>query len=330
MHIQTNLYNKAKWSFMTIWIMSVALATFAASATAEQTILFSEIKQYTQHKLLSKTVATNHSVLSSQISAQLKKIVALGTQIKKGQVLASLDCRAQRRNLKTQQNLLEQQNNALKWAQKALKRARKTVAHTAESILDSRLQEVEQIALQRDGIKINIQNAKQSVNDCSISAPFDGTVTEKIAQLGSFLNVGSPVVRLLETSKIQIEAAIPVDLIQSFKTASSYWIEMNGQKISISINHSLPIVQNDQYSQLFRLSVAVKDFNTGPIVGLSLPLHWKTSESSIPTQYLQQHNNTYGVWIDKQGSKAFVPLAEKQIGQRVQLDLPDDTRIYTP
>ena len=324
---QSALVNTTMPSVFSHTLIAASLLYTCLTAQAEAPA-FGKIKQFAQHNILGFTVNANHSILSAQISGQLLSAKPVGTPVTKNKAIAHIDCTQTRLQLRSKQNLLSQRENALKWATKEFNRLKKTASHTTQANLDTAAQKVEEAALQVQAEEIAIQDVQHDIKNCTIRAPFDGTITEKIAQNGSFLSIGSPIIKVLENRHLQIEVAIPIDLSNDFINASKHWIVRDNKTYPIQIIHILPLVDQSQYSQRFRLTVPAK---TQLITGLRLPIYWQSSQSQLPAHYLQQHKDNYGIWVkDKNAeNKHFLTLPTAKSGHDFAIDLDDSTLIYT-
>ena len=58
-----------------------------------------------------------------------------------------------------------------------------------------------------------LDQAAIDLYDGSIRAPYSGVVSEKLTEIGSYVNVGNPVVTLISDAEIEVEAEVPSDRI---------------------------------------------------------------------------------------------------------------------
>lgn len=145
-------------------------------------------------------VATKQNiVLYPQFSGQLKTLhVAVGDQVKKGALLATLD-----------DNGMAQQLNQLK-VQEALA---KTTFERQEKLwnqnIGSELQYL-QAKTQYEAQRSLTQQVAEQLEKSKIIAPFDGTIDAVLAEAGTVVSAGiSPVFRLVNLSNMYLKADVP-------------------------------------------------------------------------------------------------------------------------
>jgi macrolide-specific efflux system membrane fusion protein len=174
-----------------------------------------------------------------------------GEQVEAGQLLASLDDRAARHDLR--QAELEHELAALRvanevhlrFAEKALEVARAELARSNESIesfaksisqsqldverltVEKLLLETEQarhdLELERMGQKLKhnaLQAARLRVEQHQLRAPFAGTVALVRGQVGEWVEVGSPVLRLVAARRLRAEGFMSADRLEQADQAS--------------------------------------------------------------------------------------------------------------
>jgi RND family efflux transporter MFP subunit len=93
--------------------------------------------------------------------------------------------------------------------------------------------ELDNITLQYQSAKARVESAKQMKNEINaqlnyttLTAPFSGTVTRKMAEAGSMANPGMPLLTIEQTGALEIDAFIPESVIDKVK---------EGQAVSVSI-----------------------------------------------------------------------------------------------
>jgi len=145
-------------------------------------------------------VATKQNiVLYPQFSGQLQKLhVAVGDQVKKGALLATLD-----------DNGMAQQLNQLK-VQEALA---KTTFERQEKLWNQNIgSEIQylQAKTQYEAQQSLTEQVAQQLEKSKIIAPFDGTIDAVLAEAGTVVSAGlSPVFRLVNLSNMYLKASVP-------------------------------------------------------------------------------------------------------------------------
>ncbi|MBL9134367.1 MAG: efflux RND transporter periplasmic adaptor subunit [Verrucomicrobiales bacterium] len=71
--------------------------------------------------------------------------------------------------------------------------------------------------------------ARQQLSDASLRAPFSGIVQERLANVGEFLSGGSPVVTLVRTDPLRLQADIPERDAGAVRVGQSVRVEVDGE-----------------------------------------------------------------------------------------------------
>ena len=72
---------------------------------------------------------------------------------------------------------------------------------------------------------IKLENAKKQMEDTKITAPFSGVITEKITELGAYVNMGTPVAGIADIARLKVRLAV---------SESNVYQLRKGQDVSIS------------------------------------------------------------------------------------------------
>src|SRR5450830_1395088 len=166
------------------------LSATAANRDIQDTVLASgTIKAYKQVSV------------GAQASGQIKSLkVALGDQVKKGQLVAEIDSLTQENALKTAEAELEDtraqlraKEATLKQSELAYQRQQQMLAQdassrenyeTAEATLNTTRADIAALKAQIDKGKISVDTSRVTLGYTKITAPIDGTVVAIVAQEG--------------------------------------------------------------------------------------------------------------------------------------------------
>jgi len=138
-------------------------------------------------------------------------LVRPGAVVKKGQVLATLDCRYP-----------TAQTSAISSQAKALAMQQRAVAHQAErtsSLLDGGFVSINESELQNAksasqaaelaAEEANVSKSALDVNDCILRAPFDGEVSLRLVDPGSFVRPSTEMIGLVDRNTVRMTADAP-------------------------------------------------------------------------------------------------------------------------
>ncbi|MGK5028783.1 efflux RND transporter periplasmic adaptor subunit [Janthinobacterium sp. DSP2-3-3] len=142
--------------------------------------------------------ADQESVLASQMAGRIEQIsVKLGSTIKAGQVLLRFNC--------------DEQDAHLKMANAEFYGAQQT--YESKVKLQS-MQSVAEIDVQQAGAaaqrsKAQIQLYQAQLRQCNIVAPFAGRVTRLLAKQYASVNIGQPLIEIVNDRKLKVQLNVP-------------------------------------------------------------------------------------------------------------------------
>lgn len=170
---------------------------------------------------LSGAVEASQTVnISTRIMGYITKLnVKVGDHVNKGQLIATIsndDILAKRAQADA---MISEAQAALSNAQKDYDRF--TALYKEQS---ATAKELENVTLQYNSVKSKLEAAKQMRNEINatlayttLTAPFSGIVTQKLADAGSMANPGMPIVTIEQSGTYQISASVPETEISQVK-----------------------------------------------------------------------------------------------------------------
>lgn len=164
-------------------------------------------------------VGTLHPWVEASVGPQLVSayvdsvLVRPGAKVKRGDVLATLDCR----NASTASRAIAMQAHAIEARQKAIAdeadRTGRLLAGgyaSANEVEQARAQSASEAA-SLEAQKASLAHSSLEVDDCVLRAPFDGEIGDRFADPGAFARPGTYVVSIVDRSTVRFEADIPED-----------------------------------------------------------------------------------------------------------------------
>ncbi|QIL84539.1 efflux RND transporter periplasmic adaptor subunit [Vibrio sp. HDW18] len=166
--------------------------------------------------------------IGAQVSGQIETLaVALGDEIKQGDIVAQIDSLTQQNNLKKANASLNSLNAQIRAKQALIKQAQsefmrqkgmlsanassKADYEAAETTLAVYLAELEQLNAELEQAKIAVDSAKLDLGYTTIQAPLDGTVVYTAVEEGQTVNANQTtptIIELAQLEKMTIKAQI--------------------------------------------------------------------------------------------------------------------------
>jgi RND family efflux transporter MFP subunit len=155
----------------------------------------------------------NEAVISVNAQGKLKTLnIELGSVVKKGQVLGSIDSRLKELNLESTELTL----NKLQGDYQRNKELLEGNATTEISVNESKYS--------YDNTRIQAEQLKQQISDGLVVSPISGVIVKKNLEAGEFVNPGTPIATVVDVT--QLKANVKVNETDAYKLK-------DGQSVSI-------------------------------------------------------------------------------------------------
>jgi RND family efflux transporter MFP subunit len=198
------------------------------------------------------------------ISAYVDSVlVRPGANVKRGEVLATLDCR----NASTATSAIAMQARAIEARQKAIE----DEAHRTQRLLDGGFaspNEVEQVlaqsaseSAQLEAQRATLAHSSLEVGDCILRAPFDGEIGVRFLDPGAFARPGTPVVSVIDRSTVRFAADVPeVDFpVVTPKRVVRIHVDASGLDVEGTISRRAPNADREVRTVHFEVDIANAD-----------------------------------------------------------------------
>lgn len=208
---------------------SVALALLSVAACGqpepEKTIIrpvravkVEDVAGLQQRGFPGRAQATQEIDLAFRVDGPLiTRPVNVGDEVKQGDVVARIDPRDFELNLRNAQAQLAETKAALERAAGDFRRQRnifeKDPGATSEAAVDRAREERDRAAANVESMSASVATAQDALDDTTLRAPFDGTVVATYVENFQNVRQKEPIVRILDTSHIEMVVSIPEDLI---------------------------------------------------------------------------------------------------------------------
>lgn len=140
-------------------------------------------------------------------------LVRPGAAVKRGEVLATLDCRS----ASTTSQAVAMRARALEEKQAALAKESARISglldggFVSANEAEQKAAESESMAAQLLATKAQLAGSSLEVNDCVLRAPFDGEIAERMIDPGAFVRPGQPVVSVVDRGTVRVTVDAPED-----------------------------------------------------------------------------------------------------------------------
>ena len=293
-----------------------------------QTVRYRDAAYYPEHATAAEVIASNDSILSTEIAATVEHIVHdTGERVAAGDTLVTLDCRNYRLQLQQARALYDATQAQSENAQQLYASAE--LLHRdnniSKELYNQRLADAKRLQAETRNSQAGVELAKIAVEKCAINAPFDGYISERLVDAGELVQPGTPVMRLVAANNGLIEARISTLEFDSFRDGTDLRFVQNGKAYAVTITSVLPVLDSTYRTHTARLAFTGEAAPTGSQGSLS----WKDTALALPSNLVVTRGERSGILLYVDGKADFRPVANYVEGHPAYIKLESDAAIIT-
>jgi len=275
-----------------------------------------------------EVLALNDSTIAAEVSAVVLSVNAdVGQAVNAGDLLLELDPVDYQLNLKQAEANLASSEARLSQASAKLKRAR-TLGDKQYISADELLERETDVMVSNAQIQANevaVSIARRNLEKCALTAPFDGVVRQRMAQVGNFVRNGDPLIAVTQIDRFELDAEIPDGQADEIRNADFIRFESRGKSWPLDLLRLSPVINSQGRTRQARFAFT----DDAPAVGRSGELVWRVGEGMLPSNLISRRNGVLGVFMLDADKARFVPLPGAQEGRPAPVNLPVSSRVIT-
>ena len=315
-------------TFALIACLLIPSFLWGQSGIAVRTQPLSEVLVDFERRAPAEVLALNDASIAAEVSAVVLTVHAdVGQVVAKGDLLLELDPLDYRLNLKQAEANLASSKARLDQANAKLTRARSLGDKqyiSADELLE-RETEVMVFNAQIQANEVAVSIARRNLEKCSLTAPFDGVIGKRMAQVGNFVRNGDPLIAVTQIDQFELDAEIPDGQADEVINADVIRFESRGQNWPVDLLRLSPVIDSQARTRKARFAFADK----APAVGRTGELVWSVGEGMLPSNLISRRNGVLGVFLLDSDKARFEPLPAAQEGRPASVDFPATTRVIT-
>lgn len=303
-----NVFSSA---FITLTFISIiALLNFcqeANAATTEKPAHLVSVETVKKEQvnpsiwLPANVISRKNAPISAEQTGQLLWIEDVGSQVKKGQLLAQIDDRHLKLQLAGQRAQVKQHQADVDYltGQKArflkLREKNNSALSEFERVNKDLTIAINEVA----ALNISVEQTLLSLEKTTIRAPFTGNISQRFAHVGELISVGRPLVQLIDTKNLDIKIAAPISIAPFLQRGSKVMVKWNQTLLELPVRTWSQA--GDQASRTFDVRLAADGIAmlAGTAVTVSLPKQLPKEAILVPRDALMlRENETYVLTID--------------------------------
>ena len=272
------------------------------------------------------TVSLNDSSIDAETSGRILRLpVRVGDRVEKGQLLGELDCRSNRITEEKAGASVRSAQSRVAFAERQIKRSRslKREQNISEELYNQRETDLETASAELAGLQSALEEARLAVERCRITAPFTGIVLERLAGEGEWISSGQPLVRLIDSERLEVSAQVSVDRLASLEAASTIGLVTNEGRFPLTPRRFVPFVDSRGRNREVRLEFS----GSRALPGTTGRLVWRADRGHLPADIPVRRDGRLGLIVAEGDKVLFLPLPHALEGHPVIVDLPADTLV---
>ncbi|MGK0296652.1 MAG: membrane fusion protein (multidrug efflux system) [Gammaproteobacteria bacterium] len=243
-------------------IRFLTLIPLASVGVAQETSPYDSvspsIRQYADKTIRGQLRARNLTILSAGISGNINEFnIAEGQYVDKGQQIAIIDCRMEEAN-------------------REIAKAKLEAAHAKHQVYQ-RLEKLENISgleltLSKADVAIasaELQRIQVILSECVIRAPFSGAVIVTHAQAYQYVNIGDPLLEILDPNSLEVEMVLPSEWLTWLVKGTEFTIRFDENNKLVNAYVDRVVESIDPVSQTVRVIGVIDDSKQGLLSGMS-------------------------------------------------------------
>lgn len=216
-----------------VFLLLPQLAAAQAPATLVKTDNVTTSEFHDQITLIGRTEARVHSSIVAEVSGRVIAInAAEGNRIRKGQPLVTVDTSRIALSLKAKKAEATQAQQQAMLAKNNLERAEELYQQqlVPESTIDSARAWYTSAQARYDELDAQRALLALDLENCVVSAPYDGYTLRRAVDVGDWVQIGTPVYEMVDISAITVEVDLPEKHYNSLSIGSEASIIVSGQE----------------------------------------------------------------------------------------------------
>ena len=290
--------NKNKLLPITICAIAVFFLSYPSLAQQERPPVPVELATATMMEIApvievaGAVISRDDAQLSAEVAGRITSMAEVGQYIEKGEAIASIDdSRLKLQKLEAESNVkaaqtrigfLAKESNRLK--QMAKKK------HTSQTVLEQTLSEHDVALAELDAAKAQLALINDKLDKTSISAPFNGYVTERFKVPGEHVKIADEVLHLVGIENIEIEASAPLMYVRYVQKGTELQVKNRDHQASASVSSLVSLGTGQSRQFIMRLAIKQQDMTQagqrhwipGMAVRVTVPTQEKVSSLVIP------------------------------------------------
>ena len=269
-------------------------------------------------------ISRNQARLAAEVEGRLEWVADVGVVMRKGETVARLDEVLLKHTLIADQAAVKREQARLKYQDAEVNRLAPLVKTQSvpQSQLDEAMSNRGMTEAEIGAAEARVALTRERLKRANMRAPFDGIITERLLQAGEWAESGATVVRLVDTSSLEVQTWVPVNALKFIHPGSTLTLSSNPSNAIGTVRTIVPV--GDNRSRLFevRLTVDHDRWPVGTDVRVAVPSAEARKVLTVPRDALVLRRDGTTVYrIDAEGMAQRVSVTTGiAVGELIEVD----------
>jgi RND family efflux transporter MFP subunit len=269
-------------------------------------------------------ISRNQARLAAEVEGRLEWVADVGVVVRKGETVARLDEVLLKQTLIADQAAVKREQARFKYQDAEVNRLAPLVKKQSvpQSQLDEAVSNRGMTEAEIGAAEARAALARERLKRANLRAPFDGIITERLLQAGEWAESGATVVRLVDTSSLEVQTWVPVNALKFIHPGSILTLSGNPSNAIGTVRTVVPV--GDNRSRMFevRLTVDHDRWPVGTDVRVAVPSAEARKVLTVPRDALVLRRDGTSVFrIDAEGMAQRVSVNTGiAVGELIEVD----------
>lgn len=269
-------------------------------------------------------ISKNQARLAAELDGRLEWVADVGTVARKGETLARLDNVLLKQSLLADEAAVARERARLEYQSAEVRRLTSLVKRKSvpESDLDEAVANRNMTRAEIAASEARAALSREQLERTRVRAPFDGVITERHLQGGEWAESGAAILRLVDTTSLEVQTWIPVGALKYVREGSKLMLVGNPSNAVGTVRTIVPV--GDNRSRLYELRLVFDNggWPVGADVRVAVPSAEPRKVLAVPRDALVLRRDGTTVYrIDDEGLAERVPVNTGiAVGELIEVD----------
>lgn len=266
-------------------------------------------------RLPGTVISTRDALIATEISGRLTWVAEVGERVAAGDPVARIDNHRLRLQLRDNEAQIARLDADIQYNRRQIARLQQLAVtnNMAQAELDQLHARLEMLLQEQRIAEVARDRTRYDLELAQVRAPFPGVVASREMRTGEYTQVGSALVRLVDTEALEVTVNAPLRAAHFNALGNEVQIDAGQRHVMASIRGMVPVGDSRSRMMELRLSIPAGEWLIGEAVSVELADGETSRALNIPRDALVlRDNEAYVYTVSAKGTAAKVmvtPLA---------------------